>query len=229
MPRSSIDWPQHVRRSIRAALAGRSKLTRQALVVEGLTSPTVRHFLNCVCSLPAVNYLEIGTLKGSTLVAASYENPGRFTAVDNFSELTHLNPKEGFEATRKRFATTCHFTFHDADCWNRRLLRRLPSKVNVYFYDGSHRYENQYRAFTHFDPVFANPFVAIVDDWNQARVRQGTRDAFEELGYTTLFEREFRTKLWIREHWWNGMFIAVVQKKRRRPSRKKTAAKRASR
>jgi hypothetical protein len=203
---------RRVEAAIARAAAGRSGLGPQALAVDGLSSGPVRHLLNNLCAPPDVSYLEVGTYKGSTLVAASYGNPGRFTAVDDFSEFGHLGPREAFEAVRAEFAGQCRFTFHEADCWSTALRRRLPRGVNVYFYDGGHRYQDQYRAFTHFDPVFADTFVAVVDDWNTRTVREATRQAFADLRYRTMHERELFTKRWLRDLWWNGLLVAVVQK-----------------
>lgn len=212
----TIDLVKHVKRSMTQALAGKSKLPGEVLFLAGLSSPTVRHFLNNLCSFRGANYLEIGTHKGSTLIPASYCNSGTFTAVDNFSEFGHTQPREVFKEVRKRFRADCHFTFHNADCWSPSLLRRLPTNINVYFYDGPHRYEDHYRAFLHYDPVFASRFVAVVDDWNSLTVREATREAFASLGYTMIFERELFTKRVIRDHWWNGILVAVVRKKRQR-------------
>jgi hypothetical protein len=198
--------------AIARAAAGQSRLGPEALALEGLSSPAVRHLLNNLCAGADVRYLEVGTYKGSTLVAASFDNPGRFTAVDDFSEFGHMGPRETFEAVRAEFARRCRFTFHQADCWSTALRRRLPRDVNVYFFDGPHRYEDQYRAFTHFDPVFADTFIAVVDDWNTGTVREATRQAFADLGYRTLHERELFTKRWLRDLWWNGLLVAVVRK-----------------
>ena len=53
----------------------------------------------------------------------------------------------------------------------------------------------------------------IVDDWNWDFVQQGTRDAFNELGYKILFEQSFLTGFnGDTETWWNGLYIVVIQK-----------------
>ena len=203
---------RRVEAAIARAAAGESRLAPEALALEGLSSPAVRHLLNNLCAPADVRYLEVGTYKGSTLVAASYGNPGRFTAVDDFSDFGHMSPREAFEAVRAAFARECRFTFLEGDCWSAALRRRLPRGMNVYFYDGPHRYEDQYRAFTHFDPVLADTFIAVVDDWNTATVRDATRQAFADLGYRVLHERELFTKRWLRDLWWNGLLVAVIRK-----------------
>jgi hypothetical protein len=213
---------RRVEDAIARAAAGQSRLEPEALALDGLSSPAVRHLLNNLCAARDVRYLEVGTYKGSTLVAASYRNAGRFTAVDDFSEFAHMGPRDAFEAVRAAFAAQCRFTFHEGDCWSPALRRRLPRAVNVYFYDGAHRYDDQYRAFTHFDPVFADTFIAVVDDWNTATVREATRQAFADLGYRVVHERELFTKRWLRDLWWNGLLVAVIA----RPARAARASRR---
>lgn len=220
---------RHLVRSLAAAESGRSKLPPSVLALEGYSSPTVRHFLNNLCSFASANFLEVGTWMGSTLIAASYGNPGRFTAVDNFSHFVSSagegrRARERLRRVRRRFARWCRVRFHDSDCWAPALLARLPRDVNVYFYDGRHNSEDQYRAFTHFDPVLAPAYVAVVDDWNRRNVRDATRAALADLGHTAAWEREMRTTGWFRPqatgewprvHWFNGLYVAVMRKPRR--------------
>jgi hypothetical protein len=213
MPKRAITLSEHADRAIEHALAGRSRLNEDVVSLPGLSTPTVRHLLNNLCDFPSANYLEVGTWTGSTLVSASYGNVGRFTAVDNFAWSPPT--REIFRRVRERFRDSCRFAFHDADCWSPALLRKLPKDVNVYFYDGPHGYEDHYQAFARYDPVLAREFIAVVDDWRLWPIRTATRAAFSVLGYRTLFEREFFTK----GHWWNGLFIAVVRKKRKRSGR----------
>jgi hypothetical protein len=215
-------------RAIAEAEQGRSGLPEAVLALEGYSSPTVRHFLNNLCRFPAANYLEVGTWKGSTLMAASYGNAGRFTAIDDFSH--HVQSRREGQAARaqlgrvrRRFRGHCRVRFHDSDCWSEALLPRLPRDVNVYFYDGRHTYEDQHRAFTHFEPVLAREYVGVVDDWNRPYVRQATRDALAELGHETVWERELFTRGWFRQHltgvwkgphWFNGLLVAVLRRPR---------------
>src|SRR5579872_3190335 len=50
----------HVQKSIKNAERGISKLSKDVLGIDGLSSSKVRHFLNNICSIPGTNYLEIG-------------------------------------------------------------------------------------------------------------------------------------------------------------------------
>ena len=79
------EWVRRIEDAIRDAHAGRSGLDPAVLAVPGMTSHRVKHFLNNLCRGGDVSYLEVGSWQGATVTAASCNNAGRFTAVDNFS------------------------------------------------------------------------------------------------------------------------------------------------
>lgn len=210
---------RHLRRSIDRALAGRSRLSRAALRVPGLSTPTIRHLLNNVCALRGVRYLEVGCWKGGSLIAASYGNRGRFLGIDNLSLLGATGG--GLRRTLRYFAHRSAAEFKEADCWSVDP-RRLGAPFNVYYYDGAHRYDDHYRAVVHFEPALARRFVLLVDDWNIGFIRRATRDAIRDLGLEVLAETEFRTRgLQCPEDlWWNGFFVGLLA----RPARSRTRA-----
>ncbi len=211
---------EHVKTSIARAEMGLSKLTPEALQVPGMSSPKVRHLLNNLCSLPGTSYLEIGCWKGSTLVAALTGNPMHAFAFDNWSEflLEGESPRKDFFQNVAPFLQSGSLKFFEADCFaiDRPAQffahEKLQSPINIYFYDGSHLLSNQKKAFTFFNAVFDDCFIAIVDDWNWDYVQQGTKEAFDELGYRILFEQSFlTTHNGDSDTWWNGLYIAVIQ------------------
>lgn len=207
----------HTLASIERALRAESKLRPSVLSVPGFCKPATRHLVNNLCGFPDVNYLEVGVFKGATLFAAAYRNQGTFTGVDNFwfERMSHnRDPREAFRAAKRRLARSCHVHLVEADSWHLDPAT-LPPAVDVYFYDGGHSHEEQYKAFTHFDPVLARRFVTLVDDWNWDRVRRGTREAFKELGYEVLLKRELRNRSGVRGPWGNGLLVAVVDRGKR--------------
>jgi hypothetical protein len=100
----------------------------------------------------------------------------------------------------------------ESDCFTV-PLSHFNNRVQVYFYDGRHEEEDQFKAFTYFNDILDDVFIAIVDDWNYLPVQTGTRSAFETLGYTVYRE-------WILparcngdlQLWWNGLYVAVIKK-----------------
>ncbi|MDR3637361.1 MAG: glycosyltransferase [Isosphaeraceae bacterium] len=204
------EWVRTIEESIRSALEGRSSLVPHVLAVPGMTSPRVKHFLNNLCRGEHVVYLEVGSWQGATATAASCRNPGRFTAVENFSQ----GGKDEFQANRRATAEWCRFGFVEGDCWLTPAEQIAEAaSVNVYLYDGPHDYESQVRAFTHFDTLLAREFVAVVDDWDHPPVRKGTRVAFDTLNYEVVREWELPARFnGDTDNWWNGLYVGVVRK-----------------
>jgi predicted O-methyltransferase YrrM len=172
----------------------------------GLASPKVWHLLNNLAA-QAENYLEIGTYMGSSLMAALYDN-GHVSAVavDNFCMKPH---------TRGHFfKNTDHlkFTFIEQDCFtiNPSIFK---TGFDLYFYDGRHNYEDQFKALTHFYPAMKNEFVFMVDDWNNGPVKAGTMDAIQYLNLEVveMVERHHST-MKDKENWWCGVAVFKLKK-----------------
>lgn len=204
---------EHVKKSISTAENGMSQLPPEILAIDGMSSSKVRHFLNNVCSLPQASYLEIGVWKGSTFISALYGNKQmkNAIAIDNWSEFG--DPAEQFMGNTKKWLSNSSFMFYDQDCFKINKKTIFNNKVNIYFYDGNHARESQKLAFTYFNDIFEDTFIAIVDDWNWPQVAAGTDDAFKNLKYKILFEAKlFSAGDADRQNWWNGLYVAVISK-----------------
>ena len=210
----------HVGHCIEAAEKKSSKISSFAIQIEGMTGYKNKHFLNNLCSLKDATYLEIGCWKGSTLIAALYGNESTVKyalGIDNFSEYNWFafgTPRADFYRNIQRFLPDGLAHFIEQDCFTLDKKAAIPYPVNIYFYDGDHTFSSQAQAFTYFDDVFEEVFIAIVDDWNFPDVKNGTRSAFSKLGYQVLNEWELGLN-GINgdvESWWNGLYIAVIKK-----------------
>jgi len=194
--------------AIDKAFNKRSKLSDDVLKIDGMSSDHVRHFLNNVCDLTEdTRYLEIGSWKGSTLISAAYKNDGVYIGVDNFAHFG--GPQKEFYENKEHFQDHAKVVFYEEDCWE--LDQKKLANINVYFYDGKHDEESQYKAFSHFKHIFSNPFIAIVDDWNHLPTQLGTFKALEKEGYQVEWKWERTTRVnGDRNDFWNGMFAAVL-------------------
>ncbi len=202
---------EHVKESIKNAELGISKLNPSILNLHGMSSDKVRHFLNNICSLPNGKYLEIGVWKGSTFISALYKNNlAEAIAIDNWSEFA--GPKKEFENNLFNFLPATFYSFYEIDCF-KFDLKNIKNKINIYFYDGAHTFQDQRMAFTYYNEIFEDTFIAIVDDYNHQPSHDGTQKAFTELGYKILFEKilpaNFNGDI---QNWWNGIYVAVVSK-----------------
>lgn len=204
---------QHVVKSIVQAKNHQSKLNANVLSIEGFSASNNKHLLNNLCSRPGTVYFEVGTWKGSTFISALYENQRSLTdaiAVDDWSQFGG-----GFEAFAVNVLThisTVPFHFFSQNCFQLDKSTVFKHPVNIFYYDGGHLEEDHEAAFTYFDDIFDDVFIAIVDDWNWEAVRQGTRRAFAKLGYEILFQNTFFTDGNAKYSWWNGIMIAVIRK-----------------
>ncbi|MCH9614101.1 MAG: hypothetical protein SP1CHLAM54_11130 [Chlamydiia bacterium] len=207
----------HVQSSIQNACRHESGLDPEVFKIHGMSSYKMRHLLNNICSLENARYLEIGSWKGSTFVAALFNNQDTLQeaiSVENFSEFGSENPKEHLLSNLAEFlgeAYPYRLVFQDCFALDTSALFKDP--INIYFFDGNHSYQSQEKAFTYYNDVLDDVFITLVDDWNFEGVPEATKHAFDLLGYTVLYEAilpsagnsDMLT-------WWNGVYVAVIRK-----------------
>lgn len=203
---------ERVAAAIAAAEQLQSQISPGVLALQGMSSPRVRHLLNNLCNHPGTRYLEVGVWAGSTLISALFGNQANVLAadaIDNFSQ---------FEGTAGRFLLNCRAHLQpDQVRLHRSSFRDVPPTltplVNTYFYDGDHSCEDQYANLQHFWPCLADEFVLLVDDWNWLGTREPTHQAIGDLGGRVLQSWELPARdNGDLEQWWNGLFVAVIQK-----------------
>jgi hypothetical protein len=205
-----------VEQAFAQAEAGSSKITDDVKAIEGMSGTKTRHFYNNLVAMEDARYLEIGTWKGSSVCAAMCGNVATVVCIDNWSEFGC--PRDEFLRNFNAHSGKNNASFIEADCFQVDVTT-LP-KCNLYMYDGNHSVDSHRRALTHYLPCLDDTFVYIVDDWNFADARAGTKAALEELGLKISFERELRltqdnTHTPIAEAeatWWNGIYVAVLSK-----------------
>lgn len=215
--KSRAQWIKHIDNAFALAEAERSKLDAHVLAVDGYCGTRNRHLLNNLCDFDGCEYLEVGSFLGASLCAAAFGNALSATAIDNWSQFG--GTRERFEANIARCLGGARLGVLEADCFAVDV-RGLP-RCNVYYYDGEHSRESQYRAITHFHPRFQRYTVLLVDDWNWKDVRDGTRQAIADLGLKVVHEREIilpkEEVEGMPRHrgartWWNGLYVALIER-----------------
>jgi SAM-dependent methyltransferase len=215
MPENESEWIRHIIRAIAAAEAGRSRLSREAMQVNGLCGTITRHFYNNICNFRGCRYLEIGSFEGASTVAATFANNIDAVCIDNFSQFH--GTREKFEANIKRFPHEGNLSLKEMDCFD--LDAGELGEFNVYLYDGAHSRENQYRAIAHFSAALAPLSIVIIDDWNWQRVREGTGEALSDMGIPVLYKKEIilpeedlvdMPRHRGKDGWWNGICIMLL-------------------
>jgi hypothetical protein len=205
---------EHATCAIADTYRGLSKLPHDVLDLFGLNSITGRRLLNNLCSFDGCHFLEVGAYVGTTAIAASYGNKGRFVTIDNFSQ---FGGREKCQENLAKYADLAPVELLDAAWWN--VPFDYLSPIDVFFYDGSHTADSTRLAIEHFAPAMADECIMVVDDWNWPEVRAGVRNALPRRPWHPLAQWEFFTAdiptrkddTWHCEDpvWWNGYFIGV--------------------
>jgi hypothetical protein len=172
--------------------------------LNGLSSPKIWHLLNNLAA-QSDNYLEIGTHMGSTLMAALYGNDVNATAVDNFC-MKPQNRNHFFQNVKN-----LKFNFIEKDCFT--IQEKELPPIDLYFYDGEHSYNSQYKAIKHFIGSMTQEFIYVCDDWNNSPVREGTLQAIMDckLEIVEYHERRHKT-MKDKENWWCGIAVFKLKK-----------------
>ncbi len=211
-PRTSYerDLVEHVRLSLEKALRLESKLSRAFLkdgdVKNWHIDIPYYHLLNNVCAWKDACHLHIGLLKGGSFIASLYQNQDLLKSqigVDWFQEY----PEEDFYRNCDRYLDRSKYLIINAECFqvDKSLL---PEPVDILLYDADHSLMAHEKAFTVYDDVFADVFVAVIDDWKCPWVRRPTFKAFEKLNYRILFEGVVPGT----PEMGHGQYVAVIRK-----------------
>lgn len=177
--------------------------------LHGLSSPRVRHLLNNLAA-EVDSFLEVGCYLGGTLKAAMYKNNLYAAALDNFS----MSPGTRAEFYKNIEGLPVDFFECDSFSFD---VKKLKKPIELYFFDGCHSVEAQYKAVSHFLPAMANEFVMVIDDWDMNKVRVGTNTALIDLKIKPLEKYELQGASGQSEDkrhltWWGGLCIMLIKK-----------------
>lgn len=194
-----------------------SKLNIDILNLEGMSGKKTRHLYNNICNLDNVNYLEIGTYKGSSFISSIFQNNINPLAIDNWSEFD--GTKEEFINNVNKLCLNQTYNFLEKDCFliSENEIKKFIKTIDVYLYDGCHKYESHVNAITHYQNLFSKYFIIIVDDWrndgNWERVQRGTYDGFSKSNLKIHKKIEIITHQESTgpDEYWNGFGLFVCE------------------
>jgi hypothetical protein len=209
-------YKELIENSLKNAENNISKINDEIIKMQGMSGTKTRHFYNNLLNIEDARFLEIGTWKGSSVCSAMYGNKAKVICIDNWSEFD--GPKEEFLQNFNKFKGENDATFIENNCFN--VDVSLLPKFNIYMYDGNHTFESHYKALIHYYNNLDDIFIFIVDDWNWKDVREGTKKSIELLNLKVLYEKEIRLTFdesvtpepELSQTWWNGIYIAILQK-----------------
>ena len=164
------------------------------------------HLLNNLCDLSGASHLHVGLLKGGSFIAALYGNQDLLLdifGIDWFQEY----PQDKFYSNCSSYLDMNKCKIINSSCFNfdKSLI---TSPIDIYFYDADHTMLGHQRAFTYYDDLFSDVFIAVVDDWKCPWVRRPTFKAFEKLQYHILFESYIPDS----KTYGHGQYIVVLKK-----------------
>lgn len=179
----------HVFDSLPAAFAGDPQSTdpidprwqELAATVAGYTGPNELAVLNlAAAALPDDEaYLEVGTFKGRSLVAAVQGNESKtFVAMENFLEfgMAGQEARAELEANLRRFGESADIRLLEGDAFTLMAQPDVVDRpVGVYFYDGEHTLLSHYLALAVVEPLLADEALVLIDDASWPVVQRAHR------------------------------------------------------
>jgi len=215
------DWIAHVTTAFEKAERCESKLSDEVLSLKGMCGRFTRHFYNNICDFENCRYLEIGSWTGASLCSAMFQNHIIAVSIDNWSQFG--GPKEKYFENVSKYKGACNLSTLEQDCFN--TDKETLGTFNVYLYDGSHSWEDQYNALVQYYDNLEDLAVIIIDDWNWKDTQFGTRKAIRDLHLPIVLEKEIlleekdlqgMPRHTGKETWWNGIYVMIIDKNLRK-------------
>ena len=149
--------------------------------------------------------MEVGTYRGTSLIAAMLDNDGEFVAIDNWS--LGDGSREQLDRNLARFGFAGRAELIEGDAFETLRSGRLEGrKVGVYYYDNGHEYEQQLDGMRLIEPYLVSPALVIVDDTDWERVERAVDDYLaEQPRATELLHLDGKDRG--APHWWEGMRV----------------------
>jgi len=175
--------------------------------IPGLARENNLALLNLAASLlpEGESYVEVGSYRGTSLVAALRDNDADAVAIDDFS--FREGSRDELETNLARFGLAGRPAIVEGDF--EEVLRGDAlggRRVGVYYYDAGHPYEQQLAGLRLIEPHLAEEALLVVDDSDWERVDRADRDYLASQPSARLLfaipgdEKGF-------PHWWKGVHV----------------------
>lgn len=201
----------------RLALNQTSNCTADILKIEGFSTDIQRHLFNNLCA-GQTRYLEIGAFCGATVAAAAALNPmGHIQVVENYcQDFSSKDVRDKLYASCKLGSTLgARIGLVEKDAFDG-AHNDVVGNVDVFFFDGEHSYESQFKALPFYLDKMAPVFIYAVDDYAWKDVERGTQDAIAQLVQEKKLRVAFEWSVQPPENdhpiWHNGLYLGVMER-----------------
>lgn len=176
--------------------------------IEGMSTLAYAEIINAICGSMTADqvYLNIGCYKGLSLAAGLIESHCRVIGVDNFSQFG--GPRSEFMSNYQRHSRS-NSEFFDMD-YVLYMESKCPKKIDFYFYDGPHKYDDQYRAIMLANDKLAKGGLIMIDDTNVPQVREATLAALSDCDRHYEIWLDISTAHNKHPTFWNGLMLLEV-------------------
>lgn len=175
--------------------------------VDGMNTENVRYLINEIVRVyaPLGTYLEVGSFRGASLLSAAiFNNSTLCIGVENFSGFNKDGANE--EVLNRNLIKFGLDNVRLEKMDFRRGFAGIGKRLDVYFYDGHHDYEDQIMGLEMSLPFLKEECVIIVDDTNWPQPDAANKKFLDR-------NRDFRSLLSIKTTtetdlgWWNGIEV----------------------
>lgn len=174
--------------------------------VEGLAAENNLALVNLAASKleAGESYVEVGSWKGLSLIAAALGNRGDFVGIDHFA--FRDGSRAELQANVDRFGVA-GVTVVQGEAFSLLPDGMLDGRcVGVYYYDAAHGYDAQLEGLRLIEPYLATRALLIVDDSDWEQVGRATADYVAEQPRARL-ALEILGKTHGQPQWWEGVHL----------------------
>ena len=177
--------------------------------INGMSTLSIAFLINQLCKSASIkNYVNIGCWEGFTLISGMINTNCNVYGVDNFSQFE--GPSKKFYKNFNKYKKNNHEFFEcDYKDFLLNIWKQKNQKIDLYFYDGNHSYEDQFQSLEIAKQYFHNGTLIIVDDTNIEEVKNATKS------FLNKYKDEFKILLDINTSsnghftFWNGLMIIL--------------------
>ena len=214
-----------IEEAIERAIRRESKLTPFAMSVPMLGSLQIRHLLNNLGAI-SKSFLDVGSHRGGSYCSAVFKNNNLddVAAVDSWASdvINGEHNEEDFRENAAMFTPAnvekpTIMNIIKSDAFETDLSLFDGRKIDFYSYDAGHSFDDQKNALLYYNPILADEFIYVCDDFNFGEVKQGTFAGIQEGGYQIRYYRELSNidsgpDEHCNEQWWRGYGVFLLKK-----------------